>query len=172
VRGICGFLNSDCVVRFDVGIPEVNHIDGSNKFPLIKGSKTHEKGSCLKFEDTKYNEAVVNFTGIDNKLISVKLTELKTKPLLRIYCKLPNPDLLEVSELYLEGNFEVESINLANQKTIAGDVFEKKLYEQKSVTIDKKLFIDVIGEPLVKQKVIETEFGDIHRVSNKLNVEI
>jgi hypothetical protein len=172
LRGVVGFLNTECNVRFDVCLPEISQLDSSGKFLTVKDSKAQEKGVGMKFEDSKYNEAEIHFTDILNQPIDIFLKEVATKPLVKIYCKIPKPELLTVSEFFLEGYFEIQKVNLAGKRTILGEDLETKLKEKNKISIEQKLFIEIIGKPLIATHEIETEFGVINRVKPKLNVEI
>lgn len=170
--GICGFLNNEVNIQFAVQFDDelIDNFDPSPKFPLLKDSKSHEKGGCLPFNNIESKEYQVDFVDLINT-ISVKFSEVKTKPLVRIYCKLPNPDKLAVSELYVKGYIDFEKI-IINKKSIDPDTLTKKLTENKKVTIADKLHIEIIGPPLMKEQLIQTEVGSISRVRRKLNVEI
>jgi hypothetical protein len=170
VEGVIGKLNESDNVTFTVILPEIDHIDGSRKFPIVKNSKSHEKGSALPFVDTKYSNAHVQYNDLKSDIF-MEVTKKDTCPLVKIFCKLPNPEKLEVSEFFFKGHLSIDKVNL-NKRTLDTKVLYDKLETNKAVAIDNKIFIEIIGPPLVKEDKIETEFGAIHRIRNQLDVEI
>lgn len=172
MKGVCGFLNSECMVRFGISFPEISHFDATKKFPLLKDSKSHEKGSCLPFDDNTYDHALLEYVGVGSlTTINMDLHEIKTKPLIKISCNVPNAELMVISEFYIQGYIEIDKVNF-NKRSVDGKALMKKLIEKKKVSIDDKIFFEVIGPPLIKEETIQTEYGAVNRIRKSLDIDI
>lgn len=171
MEGVCGYLNSEENITFDVLFDDgiVENFNPDKKFPLIKGSKSHEKGSCLPFSGIESGENQIEYQDLTNTIL-IKFQLIKTRPLIKISCKLPNPKNLEISEFYLQGYIDFEKI-IINKRVIESNSISEKLEQNRKVTIAEKLHVEIIGLPLMKQQSIETEVGTINRIRNKLAVE-
>jgi hypothetical protein len=183
IDAIVGCVNNEIVLSFDleVGddndpkIGDVSNLDPKNRKCILKDSKAMEKGNYISFsesENSKNPEYKVVYKDMTNN-ISVLLKPSKVAPKTRIYIKLPTPERYELSELHVTGNFEIQKINIENsKKTLRGSDFQEKLVKEKKLSIDHKLFFDVVGPPLVEERVVESEIGEIKMVRNKISVDI
>lgn len=182
LRGVTGEINSEIILSFDVGFEladsedaDLSFMDPDQKKPILKSSKTLEKGFFFVFNQEEDNDNIkfeVEFKDAVNT-ITVCLTKSLTSPLLKISTAIPNPGNYLVSELFLEGYFEITKVSIVPMnKTIKGTDLKEKLKDGKLVKIADKLCMQEIGPPKIKVSAIKTEHGVIEMARVALDVEI
>lgn len=192
IEAVAGLINSGVVLSFDVQFgghdcagPECTLPDcGSMKIndpdlraPIVKNSKSYEKGSFVKYSESEDNDENQKFYVVFKDMVNtftVILVKDLTKERIKIYANIPTPQNFEISEFWLEGNFRIQKINLEpSKKTVEGSSFSSKLVKEGHLSIENKLFFKVVGQPLVKESKIETEYGEIRFIQSGLtDVEI
>jgi hypothetical protein len=180
INAIIGNINNEVVLSFNLEVEgpgggDASKLDPKKRACIIKDSKALEKGLFVPFaedENPNNTEYRVEYTDMTSK-IRVILTPSKIHSKIKIYSKLPTPERYQISEFFVEGNFSIEKINVEPaKKTIKGDEFLTKLEDNKTLSIDHKVFFEVTGPPLIKQDSIQSKLGEIKIIRPKLEVEI
>lgn len=190
INGVSGLINSTFIMSFDIAFgghdcpgPGCENVNcGQMKLskddvrqPILKGSKSVEKGSFITYcESTDVEENQKYFVTFKDLVNTVTVTIAKdyTKPKIRIYSQIPTPQNFELSEFFAEGYFNIEKVNIEPaKKTVQGDTLMQKLQAEPHLSIEK-LFFKKIGEPLITQSVIKSSFGDIVTIKPLLEVDI
>lgn len=192
IEAVSGVINNSITLSFDVGFgghdcigpgcqnAECGSLKVSNptdiRKPIVKGSKAFEKGSFVQYiesEEVENNSKFfVTFKDMLNT-VTAQLGKDLTKPRIRVYSNIPTPQNYEISEFFLEGNFEILKVNVEpSKKTVMGDALTKRLEAEEHLSIDGKLFFKIVGPALQRQSVIKTSHGDIVTIRSTLDVEI
>lgn len=175
MRGVIGEVNDSCYMQFGVEVQGVRSDDiWGKEMTLLKGSTSLAKG---KFRSNKDDFAVpekvfINYKDVVNN-VQIILVENKLSPLSRVKVNLPKPEKYNVSDFFLSGYFDVEQINVISmQKTVPGAPLMKELIAGKKVNLLDRVFIEKMGEPLVRMDVVSTSLGEIRLIRNAVNIEI
>ena len=170
MEGILGYLNNGITLDFGIHVDDDTNYEISKRQNLIKGSSSIEKGGLLSFTDDKNSKAKIEFKDLMSHII-VDCDVLPTNSLVKLSCKIPNSEIMQVSEFYVQGYFQLDKVTV-NKRSIKGEEVQKKLIDAKKLLLDKKVLVEIKGPPLIKQEFIQTAHGMVARVRPKLEVEI
>ncbi len=188
-QGVSGEINSEIIMSFDIGFElpnpdnldpskvsgDISFIDPRQKAPILKGSKSMEKGAALPFTQLEDRDNVrfeVKFKDAVNT-IDVFLNKSLSSNMLKISAAIPSPEKYTISEFFFTGYFEIEKVTISNlAKTITGKSLEEKLKDNKVVKIADKLALQYVGPPMIKVDGISTDHGVIEMIRTKLDIEI
>ncbi len=171
MRGVVGEINSSILLSFNLAFTDGPTL--SAKMPLIKNSNAPQKGYFMSLDGEDYASSIIlEFADYLNK-VTIRLTENRAYPLVKIYTSLPTPDTYNVSEFFITGHFEFNMINVPSQKkSVPGKAVNDFMAAKKRINLLDKLYIQRIGDPLIFSSVIETDLGSIIQYRSSPNIEI
>jgi hypothetical protein len=169
MKGMSGRLNTSSVIEFIVASDPTLIM---TEHPIKKGSTWKEFGHFSRINEININHAIIKFDDLVNS-ISIRVQENKSFVKSKIYVKLPNPSMYNVSEFFLEGHFKyIEVKSHTDGKVVKGDNVLHFLEQDKIVTFANRIFIKKIGDALVSSASVETEFGKLVRRRKHIEVDI
>ena len=169
MNGIGGKLNTSSVIEFIVTSDPAFAVKEN---PIKKGSNWTEFGYFYKIDDLSIRSATLRVDDLVNSF-SIKLEESKSYTKSKIYVKLPNPSIYNVSEFFLEGHFKFsDAKSHTDGKVVSGDLIKDIIEKGKVVTFANKVFIKKTGDSIIQSSAVETEFGKLVRLKKQVEIDI
>jgi hypothetical protein len=169
MRGLCGQVNDQYYLDFHV---KSDGVKLSHPKEIVRGAKNLTRGQFFNIEEQELDStALIEYVDFINR-VELSLSENKAFPKARVFVKLANPDRFHVSEFFVTGYFDFKEINVVSKKKVISGKLINESVLTKKINIVDRLFIEKIGEPLVKVSMIQTSFGEIQQLRNRSNIEI
>lgn len=167
--GIVGKLNTSSVIDFEL-VTSPSILVKEN--PIKKGSQWSQFGWFSKVDEVFITSGSVNFYDLVNT-ISIQFEENRSFVKSKIYVKLPNPSIYNVSEFFVEGYFKYLNVKShTDGKKISGKQIIDLIEDNKIVTFANRVFIKKMDEAKIQSSSVETEFGKLTRFKKHMEIDI